>query len=249
MDITQIDVNDIRIERPFSIFFPINDDTLSAIRIDMKTNGFDHGFPLIVWKEKSILVDGHTRLIAAKEMGVRQLPVLYKEFESEDDAVLYAFHIQRNRRNLTDDHIIRCLEVLDKISSKKTADTGKPKAEKKEAAEQIAKELGTSKSKIEKARKIIETGNDEIRESVESGKTSINKAYNDIKAQQRESGELKGVRTTALASDARYVKALRALAGEIRFLRDEDWFQVSRDKVVADLEDLIARVLDGSSLV
>ena len=249
MEITQLDVNDIRIERPFSVFFPISDDTLNAIRIDMKTNGFDAGFPLIVWKETNILVDGHTRLIAAKEMGVEQLPVLYREFESEDDAVLYAFHIQRNRRNLTDDHIIRCLEVLDKIGAKKSPGDPKPKSEKKQAAEQVAKELGTSKSKIEKARKIIETGSDEIRERVESGETSINKAYHDIQTQRRESGELKGARTTALASDARYNKALKALAAEIRFLRDEDWLQVSREKVVADMEDLIARVLDGSSLV
>ena len=248
LEISQLDVSDIRIERPFSVFFPINDDTLNAIRIDMKTNGFDAGFPLIVWKETNILVDGHTRFIAAKEMGVERLPVLFREFESEDDAVLYAFHIQRNRRNLTDDHIIRCLEVLDKIGSKKTADDGKPKAEKKEPAEKIAKELGTSKSKVEKARKIIEAGDGEIRERVESGKTSINKAYNDIQTQRRESGELKGATTTALASDARYVKALRALAAEIGFLRDEDWFQVSREKVVTDLENLIARVLDGSSL-
>lgn len=246
MEITQLNVNDIRIERPFSIFFPINDDTLNAIRIDMKTNGFDMGFPLIVWKERQILVDGHTRFIAAKEMGVTELPVLFKEFESEDDAVLYAFHIQRNRRNLSDDNIIRCLEVLDKIGSKKSVDPSKPKAEKKETIENIAKELGTSKSKIEKARKIIEIGSEEIRESVQSGKTSINKAYNDIQTQRRESGELKGSKTNGLASDARYFKSLQALKSEIRFLSDDDWNQLPMERVIADLERLIAQIHEGS---
>jgi ParB family chromosome partitioning protein len=246
LEITQLNVSDIRIERPFSIFFPINDDTLNAIRIDMKTNGFDLGFPLIVWKERQILVDGHTRFIAAKEMGVTELPVLFKEFESEDDAVLYAFHIQRNRRNLTDDHIIRCLEVLDKIGSKKTADPSKPKAEKKETVETIAKELGTSKSKIEKARKIMEIGSEEIKESVQSGKTSINKAYNDIQTQRRESGELKGAKTNGLASDARYFKSLQALKNEIRFLKDDDWKQLPMERVLADLENLIAQIHEGS---
>jgi ParB family chromosome partitioning protein len=75
---SRVKLDDILIERPFSVFFPINNDTLNAIRIDMKTNGFDHGFPLIVWKERKILVDGHTRFIAAKEMGIEELPVLYK---------------------------------------------------------------------------------------------------------------------------------------------------------------------------
>ncbi len=244
MEVTEIDIADIRIERPFSIFFPINDDTLSAIRIDMKTNGFDAGFPLIVWKEQKILVDGHTRYISARDMGVTRVPVLFKEFENEDDAVLYAFHIQRNRRNLTDDNILRCLEVLDKISAKKPADSPKPRAEKKESVERMARELGTSKSKIEKARKIIEEGSEEIREAVESGRKTINKAYNDIKTQQRDSGELKGATTTGLASDARYNKTLKALHSEILFLRDEGWTQIPRDRVLSDLEDLIARI-DG----
>jgi hypothetical protein len=77
---------------------------------------------------------------------------------------------------------------------------------------------------------------------VGNGKTSINKAYSDIKAQQRESGELKGAKTNALASDAKYNKALKALTTEIVFLKDDGWNQVSREKVLADLERLIESI-------
>jgi ParB family chromosome partitioning protein len=243
VEITELPIEDILTEKPFSHFFPINDDTVRAIRIDMATNGYDRGFPLILWKDKNILVDGHTRFLAAKGIALDRVPVLYKHFDSEDDAVLYAFHLQRNRRNLSDDDIIRCLEILDKISSSKKEKAGnKDKPAKKESAELRAKELGTSKSKIEKARTILDHGNDDIKESVHSGKTSINKAFNDVQAQRRESGELKGATTTGLASDARYYKTYKKLVDEIRFLKDDNWIQVSQKKILSDLEHLMNEV-------
>lgn len=237
---SNLTLQDIRIEKPFSNFFPIDDDTIMAIRIDMEANGFDPAFPLIVWLEKNILVDGHTRLLAAKELGLENAPVLMKSFESEDDAILYAFHLQRNRRNLSDDHIIRCLEVLDKIKAPSSAkkNGGEKAPSKKESLEDRARELGTSKNKIEKARVILEHGNDDIKESVNAGKTSINKAYKEVQDQRRESGELKGVKTTALASDVRYNKAYHKLVEEIAFLKDDLWQQVSMEKVLNDLDHL-----------
>lgn len=242
MEITQVPVSDIRIEKPFQHFFPIHNDTVLAIRIDMNANGYDPAFPVILWEKDHILVDGHTRLIAAKEAGLERIPALVKPFESEDDAILYAFHLQRNRRNLSDEQIIRCLEVLDKISSKKKKDPESRKPTKKETVIEQAKELGTSQSKVEKARAILEYGDEDIKEQVQSGKTSINKAFNDVQAQRRESGELKGATITALASDAKYNKALQKLSREIDYLRDENWVQVSRERVQADLEQLMEKL-------
>lgn len=242
LEITQIPVADIRTEKPFSHFFPIHDDTVLAIRIDMNANGFDPAFPIILWEKDNILVDGHTRLIAAKEAGMEHIPALVKPFESEDDAILYAFHLQRNRRNLSDEQIINCLEVLDKISSKKKNSPDSRKLNKKEIVKERAEELGTSQSKIEKARAILEYGDDHIKDQVQSGKTSINKAFKDVQDQRRESGELKGPKITALASDARYNKTLQNLSREISYIKDENWVQVSRDKVLADLEQLVSMI-------
>lgn len=247
MNITEIAVTDIRVEKPFSHFFPIHDDTLLAIRIDMNENGYDPAFPLIIWQGNTILVDGHTRLIAARDAGIDRVPVLMKSFENEDDAILYAFHLQRNRRNLTDDHILRCLEVLDKINDtkKEKKSVDKPLPGKKETVELRARELGTSKSKIEKARTIIEHGDDQIKEQIQTGKTSINKAYNDIQTQRRESGELKGTKTTGLASDARYNKAYHKLIEEIAFLKEDQWNLVSMEKVLGDLDQLKTMILES----
>lgn len=45
--------------------------------------------PLIISKHSGFLVSGHLRLIAAKELGLLQLPVVYQDFES--DAKEYQF--------------------------------------------------------------------------------------------------------------------------------------------------------------
>ena len=238
-----IAISDLKIETPFSSLFPIGKETLEAITTDMKASGFDESFPLIVWEGKNVVVDGHTRFAAARELNLEEVPVLFKNFENEDDAILYCFHIQRNRRNLADDDILRCLEVLDNI---------KPPAREKKKGEALtaeiptkkeqdilrAKELGTSVAKAEKARKLLAHASDEIKESVTSGEKSINQAYQEVQKQRRESGELKGNSTTGLGNTAKYTKALGSFLRELARLKENGWEDVPRQKVFEDLASI-----------
>lgn len=50
--------------------------------------------PLIVQKGTNIVAAGHGRLEAAKKMGMKEVPVLYQEFENE--AQFYAFVVSHN---------------------------------------------------------------------------------------------------------------------------------------------------------
>ena len=50
--------------------------------------------PLLVQKGTNIIVAGHGRLQAAKKLGMKQVPVTYQEFESEDQ--LYACIVSDN---------------------------------------------------------------------------------------------------------------------------------------------------------
>ena len=207
----------------------------------MEAKGFDETFPVIVWEEKNIVVDGHTRFAAAQALKLDKIPVIFKTFENEDDAILYCFHIQRNRRNLADEDILRCLEVLDNIappSGKKNADSDRPAPRKKEMDILRAKELGTSVAKAEKARKLLEHGTEDIKKSVTSGEKSINQAYQEVQAQRRESGELKGKETTGLGNSAKYTKALGNFLRELARLKDNGWEDVTRQKVFEDLASI-----------
>ncbi|VFQ45491.1 ParB/RepB/Spo0J family partition protein [Desulfoluna butyratoxydans] len=236
MNISTMPITDLKVEEPFSTLFPVGEDTLEGIRLDMESNGYDDAFPIIVWEEKGIVVDGHTRYTAALAVGLETVPVLIRNFENEDDAILYAFHLQRNRRNLADEDIVRCLQLLDSIDEAR-GDDGE-KRTKKEMVKERANELGTSESKVDKARKVMEHADDSIREAVESGEKSINQAFNEMQEMRRESGELKGRTTSSLACGARYNKTLGKLIEELTRIRDEGWEQISMEKALLDVETL-----------
>lgn len=237
MNISTMPITDLKVEEPFSTLFPVGEDTLEGIRTDMESNGYDDAFPIIVWEEKGIVVDGHTRFTAALAVGLEQVPVLIRNFENEDDAILYAFHLQRNRRNLADEDILRCLHVLDSIDDAREEGDGE-KRTRREKIKERANELGTSESKIDKAKKVMEHADDSIREAVETGEKSINQAFNEMQEMRRESGELKGRTTSSLACGARYSKTLGKLMEELTRIRDEGWEQVSIEKALLDIESL-----------
>jgi protein gp37 len=50
--------------------------------------------------------------MVADELGIEDIPTIESYFENEDDALEYAIHNQRNRRNLTPAEILKCVEVL-----------------------------------------------------------------------------------------------------------------------------------------
>jgi len=235
-------IHDIQVTEPFSTLFPVHHHTLDAITENMKSSGFDDAFPIIIWEDKNIIVDGHTRLSAASRIKIGEVPVLLKKFKSQDEAILYAFHLQRNRRNLADEDILRCLQVLDTLDPELEEELNGDILTQKEKTEIRAQELGTSKHKIDQARTLIKHGSPDIMDSVSKGEKSIGKAYQDVQNHRRESGELKGPQTTGLASSKTYKKALTAFTKQISHLKEDGWNEVSMDMVLKDLESLIHSV-------
>lgn len=234
----------LKTREPFNTLFPIKEDTLEAIRQDMAANGFDPVFPIVVWEEEDVVVDGHTRFTAARDLNLESVPVVKKSFENEDDAILYSFHIQRNRRNMADDDILKCLALLDDIHADDKEDA--PKKSRKAVNQERAKELGISPDKVDKARKVLEHGDERIKEEVKSGGKSINKAYNEIQEMRRESGEIKGPETTGLGNAVKYTQALGKFLKELTRLKDQGWEDVSREKVLSDL-DSIRELIEGDT--
>lgn len=233
-----LETGSLSTREPFDALFPIGQETLAAIRQDMETNGFDPVFPIVVWEEKSIVVDGHTRFAAARDLGMETVPVVLKSFENEDDAVLYSFHIQRNRRNMSDEDILKCLALLDSIHGSDEEGLQPSKKTRKAVNEDRARELGISPNKVDKARKVLEHANEEIRDQVKTGGKSINQAFNEVQEIRRESGEIKGRVTDGLGSAAKYTQTLGRFLKELTRIKYEGWEDVSREKVLADIESI-----------
>lgn len=239
-----VETASLKQRNPFESIFPIADDTLAAIRQDMETNGFDPVFPIIVWQEEDVVVDGHTRFAAARDLGLESVPVIFKSFDNEDDAILYSFHLQRNRRNMNDDDILKCLALLDAIHGAGKKIPNPPKQTRKETNQERARELGISEHKVDKARKVLEHGDGKIRDSVEKGEKSINQAFNEIQEIRRESGEIRGQTTTGLGAAAKYTQTLGRFLKELTRIKDGGWEDVSREKALADLESVRALIED-----
>ena len=184
-NVLMMHILDVHTDYPFKNLFPINPTVLAAMTEDMKTHGFDMVHPIVVWGgHNGVVVDGHTRLQAAKDAGVLNVPLVIKEFADEDEAIQYAISSQRNRRNLTDSELLNCIAAIDsrfpRGGSSKTA-----REVFGNSAQKTADILGISKTKVEKLRTVNDHASNQIKDAVLNGELSVNKAYNETMAARR----------------------------------------------------------------
>ncbi|MDR2053180.1 MAG: hypothetical protein LBP80_07185, partial [Treponema sp.] len=112
--------------------------------------------------------DGHTRLQAALEAGISEIPVEEKEFAALEDAKLYAYRRQAERRNLTPAEILAAATTLQNKDSRDG--TGR-------ASEILAKTLGVSPSTVKHAQAVAHEASPEIIDEVKKNNMTIDKAY------------------------------------------------------------------------
>lgn len=179
---------EINTASPFKDLFHVKPGDQAHIEASMKTKGFEFGHPLILWAgHNATVVDGHTRLAAAKKLMFARIPVILKEFKDEAEALEYAIESQVNRRNLTDAELLNCMNELDKRRT-----VGRPKKNPSNegnsgvSAENTAKLLGISRAKVERIRAINDHATDEVKDAVRDGKLSVNKAYTETMDARRE---------------------------------------------------------------
>jgi ParB family chromosome partitioning protein len=173
-------IADIVIDSEISKVFKINDRIFEEISQKMRASGYDKSQPIVIWKDKNILLDGHTRLAAAKELELAEIPAVEMEFENREDALLYTFERQAVRRNLSSSEILAAAQM---IHGRKEKD-GKGRA-----AEQLAERLGVSPATIYQARKIMMEAPEEELKAVQAGEKSIKSVYNGIRKPKQEAAE------------------------------------------------------------
>jgi ParB family chromosome partitioning protein len=170
-------ITDIVIDPEVSKVFKINDKIFDEISQKMRASGYDKSQPVVIWKGENILLDGHTRLAAAKELELAEIPAVEMEFENREDALLYTFERQAVRRNLSSAEILAAAQM---IHGRKEKD-GKGRA-----AEQLAGRLGVSPATIYQARKIMMEAPEEDLKAVQAGEKSIKSVYTKIARPRKE---------------------------------------------------------------
>lgn len=172
--VKNIKIEDIETAETFSGIFHIRSEVLEAITEDMKKNGYDKALPVIIWKEKNILIDGHTRLQAARNAGVKEIPAVYTSFDTDDDVMDYIHRIQFSRRNIDDADLIKLIINALPQYEKKYGEGSK--------AEFLSKRYtGLSVAKAKQTIVVIEKGGKEYIEAVMTGKATIKAAYDKMR--------------------------------------------------------------------
>ncbi len=179
-----ISIDKIEEHEKFKELYAIDEDLLERIAENMKANKFDESQPVHLWLledeggvEHFYLIDGYTRVRAAKMAGLKAIPYFEHKFDSFDKAHRYALHLQVDRRNLDGSELLKNIEAL--MGSEYIQNL---KGNKNAA---IGKMLGVSEKTVERAKFVEKNASEEQMEAIESGEASINSTYDEIKAEKK----------------------------------------------------------------
>ena len=159
-------IDEIKVHPSFQNLFSIDDDLVAEIAENIKINGYDKSQPIHIWKEQNIPIDGHTRLAVAKTAGMFEIPVYEHSFPDERSALLYAYSLQLNRRNLSDADLVNAVQKYIELGGK---------TKKGRLREILSAKTGTSPATI--ARVMAVAKNTEASNAVKTGKSSVNEEY------------------------------------------------------------------------
>jgi len=181
---------------PFASLFTIKPEVFEAIKADMESNGFDPSKPVNVWKKPDstrVLIDGYTRVRAAEELGLLRVTAYEKTFASEAEALAYAIHTQRDRRNLSDTEILRLVQLIDKPqrgfkqsltgNGILTISSNEPNGEDIHSTSELTAEaVGISNAKVKRARAVLADPGQTA--AVLAGEKTIHQAAQDAKTKR-----------------------------------------------------------------
>lgn len=165
-------IEKITIDSDIKAIFEQNETEIQNICEDMKANGYNAGNPATV-SQDNVLVEGHTRYIAAARAGLKKIAVVYKHFDSKQEMLEYAYKQQLHRRNLSEQDIFNAYKKLRELTD--------AEGKKAKTDVEIAEELHVSPRQIAKMKEVEKKASPEVLEAFSNGELSLNKAYNQMK--------------------------------------------------------------------
>ena len=177
-----IPVEKIEEHEKFRELYTIDEDLLSRIAEDMRANKFDASQPVHIWTasdggtEHFYLIDGYTRLKAARLAGLPTVPYFEHRFASFEEAHRYALHLQVDRRNLSGAELLRNIEELMGSEYIRTLRGNRNAA--------VGEMLGVSEKTVERANFVGKNATESQLADIGAGKATVNSTYNDLKRQE-----------------------------------------------------------------
>lgn len=244
----------------------LSEEEYKELEESLLTDGYK-GAPIIVWKQKGIIVDGHNRYSICQKHDI-PFEIKELEFDGQDDVVMWMLRAQLGRRNLEP---LQRVQIVDKFrplyqkkakenqvnaggdkkseNYKKTVTANLPQAiEEKKRNPTVDKQLseiaGVSERTYRMGKQLIDSGNKELIEAVNSKKKSISGAYKELKGQTEKLPDKKDVQTELSQIQKRYSDYLSVFENDISSLITKNFYQEDEDitgKVHSELRNCLEK--------
>ena len=169
---------------------PLTAEELGGLEVDLRRDGCLDA--LRVWRDEQgdVLLDGHNRLEICErhDLAYRVEPV--PNIGNRDAAMVWIINNQFHRRNLTSyqraELALKLEPLLAEKAKARQRKGGRKKVlqnsvEPRTAQQQVAQAAGVSHDTIHKVKVIKEQAPEQVKQDLRQGKTSINKAYQQVR--------------------------------------------------------------------
>jgi hypothetical protein len=223
-----VEISHIRTHPTFVELLPIDEDLLAKMVEVMRIEGFYQSEPVVLakWKgqEEPALIDGHMRIRAALEAGIKHVPCVAVKFANEIEALQHTVNLQTVRRRTTDGAFYRLCcqyDALMDCGGDRKSEGAKSKMQRckldrgfSASARRTAALIGCHYRKVDKIRKIRRDGWPDIRDAVRNDQCSINKAYKSIRDMELGEDDAKGGPKLSKAQ----IKVVKSVLSEENFI-------------------------------
>ena len=176
---------------------PLKEEELKLLEESLVADGCES--PLIVWN--GVIVDGHNRYAICRKREI-SFSTQEKNFSSRDDAMLWMLRNQLGRRNLNNYQRVELVlkfEPLVKNAAEQRMMAGKAAnpvptlaqgQTKGRTRDHLSEAAGVSHGTFAKAKKLVQSADEETKRELRAGKVTVNRAYTELLEKEHE-GETK----------------------------------------------------------
>ena len=197
-EMTEKKVYELTVDPEFrDLIPPLKEEELKLLEASIVADGCES--PLIVWN--GVIVDGHNRYAICRKHGI-PFSIQEKNFSSRDDAMLWMLRNQLGRRNLNSYQRVELVlkfEPLVKNAAEQRMMAGKAAnpvptlaqgQTKGRTRDHLSEAAGVSHGTFAKAKKLVQSADEETKRELRAGKVTVNRAYTELLEKEHE-GETK----------------------------------------------------------
>ena len=176
---------------------PLNEEELKLLEESLVADGCES--PLIVWN--GVIIDGHNRYAICRKHDI-PFSIQEKHFDSREEVMLWMLRNQLGRRNLNNYQRVELVlkfEPLVKNAAEQRMMAGKAAnpvptlaqgQTKGKTRDHLSEAAGVSHGTFAKAKKLVQSADEETKRELRAGKVTVNRAYTELLEKEHE-GETK----------------------------------------------------------